>query len=115
LAALGQLVPVHIPQLATREHRWLIKYRKTIVGRINRTQNILRALYQQHGLSLPMGARCWTIASLDAMQQQSKPLAECDRRRGSQAARALLGNVARSEAVASSMCCGMLNTNERER
>jgi transposase len=77
LAALGQLTPVHIPDLATREHRWLVKYRKTIVGRLNRVQNILRALYQQHGLSLPVGARCWTIASLEAMQQQSKTLAEC--------------------------------------
>jgi transposase len=77
LAALGQLVPVHIPAPATREHRWLVKYRKTIVGRLGRTQNILRALYQQHGLSLPVGARCWTLANLEAMQQQSKPLAEC--------------------------------------
>jgi transposase len=77
LAALGQLAPVHIPDVAIREHRWLVKYRKTIVGRMNRTQNILRALYLQHGLSLPVGARCWTIANLDAMQQQSRPLAEC--------------------------------------
>lgn len=77
LAALGQLVPVHIPELATREHRWLVKYRKTIVGRVNRVQNIVRALFAQHGLSLPVGARCWTLASLEAMQQQSKPLAEC--------------------------------------
>jgi transposase len=77
LAALGQLVPVHIPAVATREHRWLVKYRKTIVGRLNRVQNILRALYQQHGLHLPVGARCWTISNLEAMQQQSKPLNEC--------------------------------------
>ena len=51
LAALGQLVPVHIPELDTREHRWLVKYRKTILGRLNRVRNILRALYAQHGLS----------------------------------------------------------------
>ncbi len=77
LAALGQLIPVHIPAVSTREHRWLVKYRKTIVGRLNRTQNILRALFQQHGLSLPVGARCWTLASLEAMHAQSKPLADC--------------------------------------
>lgn len=77
LAALGQLVPVHIPDIATREHRWLVKYRKTIVGRLTRVQNRLRALYLQHGLSLPVGARCWTITSLEAMQSNSKPLAEC--------------------------------------
>ena len=77
LAALGQLTPVHIPARAAREHRWLVKYRKTIVGRMNRVQNILRALFQQHGLSLPVGARCWTCASLEAIAAQSKPLAEC--------------------------------------
>ncbi len=79
LAALGQLIPVHIPAAGTREHRWLVKYRKTIIGRINRTQNILRALYQQHGLHLPVGARCWTRGTLEAMYAQSKPLAECGR------------------------------------
>jgi transposase len=77
LAALGQLTPVHIPARATREHRWLVKYRKTIVGRMNRVQNILRALFQQHGLALPVGARCWTCASLEAIAAHSKPLADC--------------------------------------
>ena len=77
LAALGQLTPVHIPARATREHRWLVKYRKTIVGRMNRVQNIIRALFQQHGLALPVGARCWTHASLEAIAAQSKPLADC--------------------------------------
>jgi len=77
LAALGQLVPVHIPAVATREHRWLVKYRKTVVGRLNRVQNIIRALFAQHGLSLPVRASCWALASLEAMQQQSRPLAEC--------------------------------------
>jgi transposase len=77
LAALGQLTPVHIPARATREHRWLVKYRKTIVGRMNRVQNILRALFQQHGLALPVGARCWTCSSLEAMAGESQPLADC--------------------------------------
>ena len=77
LAALGQLTPVHIPARAVREHRWLVKYRKTIVGRTNRVQNILRALFQQHGLALPVGARCWTQSSLEAMAAQSRPLADC--------------------------------------
>jgi transposase len=77
LAALGQLIPVHIPDRAVREHRGLVKYRKTIVGRLNRVQNILRALFQQHGLALPVGARCWTCAGLEAIAAQSKPLADC--------------------------------------
>jgi transposase len=77
LAALGQLTPVHIPARPVREHRGLVKYRKTIVGRLNRVQNNLRALFQQHGLALPLGARCWTHSSLEGMAAQSRSLADC--------------------------------------
>jgi hypothetical protein len=76
LAALGQLTPVHIPARALREHRGLVKYRKTIVGRLNRVQNILRPLFPQHGLALPVGARCGTCAGPEAIAAQSKSLAE---------------------------------------
>jgi transposase len=77
LAALGQLVPVHIPAEATREHRWLVKYRKTIVGRINRVQNNIRALFGQHGLSLPAGQRAWTAAGFEQIARERRPLVAC--------------------------------------
>jgi len=78
LAALGQLVPVHIPAVATREHRWLVKYRKTVVGRTGRVQNNIRALFAQHGLSLPAGARAWTAAGLEEIAGQRRSLADCE-------------------------------------
>jgi transposase len=77
LAALDQLVPVHIPAAQTREHRWLVKYRKTIVGRINRVQNNIRAIFVQHGLPLAGGYRCWTAAGIEQLHQQRKSLADC--------------------------------------
>lgn len=77
LAALNQLVPVHIPAVETREHRWLVKYRKTIVGRINRVQNNIRAIFTQHGLSLPAGHRCWTGEGLENLSRHRRPLSEC--------------------------------------
>jgi transposase len=91
LAALGQLTPVHIPACAVREHRWLVKYRKTIVGRTTRVQNILRALFQQHGLPLPVGARCWICAP------------------------ALLGHAERSPALDGTDSRGCLRLNARRR
>jgi transposase len=77
LAALGQLVPVHIPAVATREHRWLVKYRKTVVGRLTRVQNNIRALFAQHGLRVPVGARAWTAAGLEEIARHRRPLADC--------------------------------------
>lgn len=77
LAALEQLVPVHIPAQQTREHRWLVKYRKTLQGRINRVQNNVRALFAQHGLRLPFGRRAWSAEGLEGIAQHSRPLAEC--------------------------------------
>jgi transposase len=77
LAALGQLVPVHIPGRETRGYRRLVKYRKTLVGRVNRIQNNIRALLVQQGCSAPVGQRAWTAAGLEALGKLRRPLAEC--------------------------------------
>jgi transposase len=77
LAALEQLVPVHIPAQQMREHRWLVRYRKTLQGRINRVQNSIRALFNQRGLKLPVGQRAWRAAGLAEIVQQRRPLMDC--------------------------------------
>ena len=77
LAALDQLMPVHVPAAQTREHRWLVKYRKTIVGRINRLQNNIRAIFTQHGFTLPSGHHCWTTQGLEHLCDHRRPLADC--------------------------------------
>ena len=65
LAALGQLVPVYVPPPESRQYRRLTKYRKTLVGRINRVQNGIRALHQHQGLSMPTGFRAWTAEGIE--------------------------------------------------
>jgi len=52
LAALGQLVPVYIPCRRQREYRRLVKYRQVVVGRINRVQNNIRAIFAQRGMEM---------------------------------------------------------------
>ena len=77
LAALGQLVPVHIPAKETRGYRRLVKYRKTLVGRVNRIQNNIRALLVQQGRTAPVGQRAWTETGLELLAKLRQPLAEC--------------------------------------
>lgn len=77
LAALGQLVPVHVPPPAAREYRRLVKYRQTLVGRLNRVQNTIRALFTQQGIAVPRGNRAWTVEGLQQLGESARPLAEC--------------------------------------
>ena len=51
LAAIGQIVPVYIPCAESRQYRHLVNYRKNLVGQVNRTQNKIRALFNQKGIS----------------------------------------------------------------
>jgi transposase len=77
LAALEQLVPVHIPCQQQREYRRLVKYRKVLTGRLNRIQNNIRAIFMQHGLPVTRGQKAWTWERLELLAQHRKPLAEC--------------------------------------
>ena len=76
LAMLGQLQAVHMPDRATREHRSLIKYRKTLDQRIGRVKNTIRSLFANRGIEIPRGSRAWFSGreKLDAYRQ---PLADC--------------------------------------
>jgi transposase len=50
LAMMRQLKPVHVPQHEVREHRTLVKYRKTLDQRINRIKNSIRSLFANRGI-----------------------------------------------------------------
>ncbi|MBD1853002.1 IS110 family transposase [Cyanobacteria bacterium FACHB-502] len=54
-----------------------MKYRKTLVNRINRIQNHIRTLFDHQGISIPDGHRAWTAAGIETLSQHRKPLAEC--------------------------------------
>ena len=77
LAALDELKATHVPNKATREHRRLIKYRKTLVERINRNKNTIRSIFANQGIKISSGARTWHTGR-EQLKQQRKPLAECE-------------------------------------
>ncbi len=76
MAMMGQLTPVHVPKHQVREHRALIKYRKTIVGRLNRTKNLIRARFADHGIEIDRGQKAWRTGR-ELIDSHRKPLAEC--------------------------------------
>jgi transposase len=77
LAALDQLVAVHIPCQEQREYRRLVKYRKVVLGRVNRVQNNIRAIFGQRGITMARGQKAWALDRLDEIGQHRKPLGEC--------------------------------------
>ena len=76
MAMMGQLTPVHVPKHQVREHRALIKYRKTIVGRLNRTKNLIRGRFADHGIEIDRGQKAWRTGR-ELIDSHRKPLAEC--------------------------------------
>jgi transposase len=77
LAALEQISSVHVPQADQRQYRSLVKYRKTLVHRVNRVQSTIRSLFDQQGISIPGGHRAWTVAGIEILSEHAKVLAEC--------------------------------------
>jgi transposase len=77
LAALEQISSVHVPIAEHRQYRSLVKYRKTLVHRINRVQSTIRSLFDQQGISIPGGHRAWTVAGIETLSQHAKVFAEC--------------------------------------
>ncbi len=77
LTALDQISAVYVPVAERRQYRHLVKYRKTLVNRITRIQNTIRALFDQQEISIPGGHRAWTVAGIESLSHYCKPLAEC--------------------------------------
>ena len=79
LAMLNQLVPVHVPSRGVREHRTLIKYRKSLVERMNRIQNSIRSLFANHGIEIARGKRAWCTGreQIDSFRQRMRCCGPC--------------------------------------
>jgi transposase len=79
LWASGQLPLVHVPQLAVRLHRSLIRHRHALIDRRTGIKNTIRSLLDAQGLStsMPSRSRGWTIASIRELKTLSKPLSAC--------------------------------------
>ena len=76
LAAMGQLKATHVPSVAMREYRGLIKYRKKLVGTENRLKNSIRAQFNRRGITISRGERTWHTGRVE-LEEYRKPLAEC--------------------------------------
>ncbi|MDX2243811.1 MAG: IS110 family transposase [Leptolyngbyaceae cyanobacterium bins.302] len=77
LAALGQISPVYVPTPETRQYRRLVKYRKTLVERMNQIRNRMRALLMAQGLTMPARSKAWTLEGMAELNNHRKPLVEC--------------------------------------
>ena len=73
---LRQLKPVHVPTHKVREHRTLVKYRKTLDERINRIKNSIRSLFANRGIEIDRGRRAW-YTGREYINSYRKPLADC--------------------------------------
>ena len=76
LAMMRQLRSVHVPRRQVREHRTLVKYRKTLDGRINRIRNSIRSLFANRGIEIDRGKRAWCTGR-EVIDSYRKPIADC--------------------------------------
>ena len=76
LASLDQLKPTHVPNTEIRERRRLIKYRKSIVNRINRIKNTIRAIFANQGTQISSGSKTWG-SGREFLIENRKPFADC--------------------------------------
>ena len=76
LAAMGELKGVHVPSAQHREFRSLVKYRKTLDRRINKTKNTIRAWFVNHGIEIDGGEKAWHTGR-QKINSFRKPIVEC--------------------------------------
>lgn len=77
MAAMNELKPVHMPSPKQREFRSLVKYRKTLDYRINKSKCIIRAWFVNHGIEIPRGEAAW-YSGRQLINRYRKPLDECE-------------------------------------
>jgi transposase len=76
MAAMQELRAVHMPSQEHREFRSLVKYRKTLDSRINKTKNTIRAWFVNHGITIDSGDKAWHTGR-ERINSFRKPLAQC--------------------------------------
>ena len=77
MAAMQELKSVHVPSLQQRQFRTLVKYRKTLDARVNKTKNMIRAWFVNQGITIDKGEKAWHTGR-ELINSYRKPLAECE-------------------------------------
>ena len=78
LALLGQLPTAHMPSPQQRQRRRLVHYRRVLIDRRTQIKNQVRSIYSQQGLSLPKRGKAWTLAGIEQIVQEARPLNDCE-------------------------------------
>ena len=76
MATMNELKAVHMPSEEHREFRSLVKYRKTLDGRINKMKCTIRAWFVNHGIPIDTGDKAWHTGR-ERINSFRKPLVEC--------------------------------------
>ena len=77
MASMNELKAVHMPSEAHRQFRSLVKYRKTLDGRINKMKCTIRAWFVNHGITIDAGDKAWHTGRV-RINSFRKPLAQCE-------------------------------------
>ena len=76
MMAMGELKGVHMPSPQHREFRSLVKYRKTLDGRINKVKCAIRAWFVNHGIEIDKGDKAWHTGR-EHINSFRKPIQDC--------------------------------------
>ena len=76
MAASKELNPVHMPTPEKREWRSLIKFRKSLVHRINRVRCSIRSLFVNHGITIDRTVKLWA-SGRESLNEYRKPIDQC--------------------------------------
>jgi len=78
LASMNQLPTVHMPSPQQRQKRRLVHHRRSLVQRRTASKNQTRSIFNQQGIALPRGTKCWTRAGIEQMRLEAKKITECE-------------------------------------
>jgi len=78
LASMNQLPTVHMPPPQQRQKRRLVHHRRSLVQRRTASKNLVRSIFNQQGIALPRGTKCWTKAGIEQLRLDAKKITECD-------------------------------------
>jgi len=78
LASMNPLPTVHMPPPQQRQKRRLVHHRRSLVQRRTASKNLVRSIFNQQGIALPRGTKCWTKAGIEQLRLDAKKITECD-------------------------------------
>ena len=76
MASMNELKAVHMPSEQHREFRSLVKYRKTLDYRVNKTKCTIRAWFVNHGITIEKGEKAWH-SGRELINSFRKPMLDC--------------------------------------